>query len=259
VSVRNPDEALVAVRGGADIIDVKEPANGALGRASFSVIRSIAETLAAHSASVTSFSIGGCGDAAPGIAISVALGEVREWLNCAASKDNDERSFLGAVRPQYLKLGLAGLCPGGETSSAWTDSWKRIRDQFSGHHSWVAVAYADHVRSDSPCVEDVCSAAAKSGCRVLLIDTFEKDGSNLLDFLTASQLGRIKSRTSDAGMQLALAGRITERQLPILLPLEPEIIAVRGAVCEAGFRTAAISEAKVRSFVAAMDAETLVM
>ena len=34
ISVRNPSEALTALEGGADWIDVKEPDNGALGKAS---------------------------------------------------------------------------------------------------------------------------------------------------------------------------------------------------------------------------------
>ena len=37
--------------------------------------------------------------------------------------------------------------------------------------------------------------------------------------------------------------------LPLLLPLQPDIIAVRGAVCESGERTAEVSELLVAEFM----------
>src|SRR5262245_62857866 len=43
VSVRSADEALIAVRGGADFIDCKEPARGALGDLPLPTIREIVE------------------------------------------------------------------------------------------------------------------------------------------------------------------------------------------------------------------------
>ncbi|HEX3498788.1 MAG TPA: (5-formylfuran-3-yl)methyl phosphate synthase, partial [Stellaceae bacterium] len=44
-SVRSAEEALLALMGGADIIDVKEPASGALGRVDGAVLREIADVL----------------------------------------------------------------------------------------------------------------------------------------------------------------------------------------------------------------------
>src|SRR5205807_1071510 len=61
VSVRSPDEALAAIKGGADIIDVKEPAHGPLGRADAAVWRAVREAVP------------------PSIPVSVALGEWDEW------------------------------------------------------------------------------------------------------------------------------------------------------------------------------------
>jgi hypothetical protein len=106
-------------------------------------------------------------------------------------------------------------------------------------------------------VDTVCAAAADSGCRVLLIDTYKKDGSNLLDFLSPDQLNAVRTCSARQGLQLALAGQIKERDLAMLRLIGPEIIAVRGAVCEGGQRTAAISEDKVRAFVESLEAATI--
>ena len=45
ISVRNPSEALTALEGGADWIDVKEPDNGALGKASNETLVAVANAL----------------------------------------------------------------------------------------------------------------------------------------------------------------------------------------------------------------------
>ena len=45
ISVRNVDEAQLALAGGADLIDIKEPLRGSLGQADSSVIREIAFTI----------------------------------------------------------------------------------------------------------------------------------------------------------------------------------------------------------------------
>ena len=46
VSVRNEQEAKAAIDGGCDIVDIKEPQNGSLGRASFDVIQKVAASCA---------------------------------------------------------------------------------------------------------------------------------------------------------------------------------------------------------------------
>ena len=52
VSVRCAEEATAALAGGADIIDVKEPRRGSLGRADDRVIREVMEVVAGDAAHV---------------------------------------------------------------------------------------------------------------------------------------------------------------------------------------------------------------
>ena len=61
VSVRSGVEALAALAGGADVIDVKEPSHGPLGRAEFALWREVR------------------GRVPPTVPMSVALGELSEW------------------------------------------------------------------------------------------------------------------------------------------------------------------------------------
>lgn len=73
----------------------------------------------------------------------------------------------------YLKVGLAGTL----SSPDWLDQWLTLRSLFPGTVQWVAVAYADASRAMSPSIERMAEVAAQTACRVLLLDTFQKDSS----------------------------------------------------------------------------------
>ncbi|MCH2210806.1 MAG: (5-formylfuran-3-yl)methyl phosphate synthase [Fuerstiella sp.] len=227
VSVRNSKEALAAFDGGADIIDIKEPANGPLGLASLCVIEDITDKIHARSSDTM---------------ISAALGEVAE------STDSNTVDLRAVSHLRLVKSGLSGLL---SLHTGWQDTWCRYREKTVLCHSgmqWVAVAYADQLRSNSPSVTDVLEEGHRIGCPFLLIDTFKKDGTNLLDWLSQPALDRIRLRTRDLGMKLALAGQISTAVLPQILSYDPDIVAVRGAVCDGGRRGKTVSMSRVRRF-----------
>lgn len=233
VSVRNLQEARAALDGGADIIDVKDPARGSLGRAQPHVTAEIVELVRRTS---------------PGTIVSAALGEVVE------STWSEFESATPARLPSLdlVKSGLSGLHP---AEVSWQQQWngfRRTAAVLSDHTRWVAAAYADHVRSRSPAVLDVLDEGHRIGSPVLLIDTFQKDRTNLLDWVPMSALHHLRNRTRECDMQLALAGRISTSLLPQLLEVDPDIIAVRGAVCEHGQRTATVSRDRVIQLVTAL-------
>jgi len=253
----------MAVRGGADIVDVKEPSLGSLGRASLENLQAIARMLQDPAVRVS-------GSQNEPIPLSIALGEVQEWndsstlfaseflsqLASSATNPSSSSQTSGALceaisqlKPRYMKLGLSQVAAEARGAHNWRNSWIDVRCRFSGDHEWVAVAYADHQRAHSPALSDVLEAALETNCSVLLIDTFVKDGTNLFDWLPIEAVASLRKATAAHGLQLALAGRITMLDLPALLPLQPDIVAVRGAVCEAGERTATVSEKHVAEFV----------
>lgn len=235
VSVRSPDEAVVAAAGGADIIDVKEPHHGSLGRPSARTAGDIRTRLTEH-----------CG-AQVSPPLSCALGELLEWPQDLPPDTSDfpETALAGY---QFAKTGLAGC----RDLQDWSERLQRLRLRFSSVAGWVAAAYADAARADAPEVEQVAAAATAGGCRVLLIDTWKKDNSTLLDWLSAERLQRLSEHCERAGVLLALAGRVQLAQVEPLLQARPAIIAVRGAVCESGDRAGQISAARVAEFRAAL-------
>jgi (5-formylfuran-3-yl)methyl phosphate synthase len=233
VSVRNLHEAAAALNGGADIIDVKEPLHGSLGAATAGVIEEIIQ-----------FVRGG----PSGTTVSAAMGEVVDQLQQAHAPAADLHSV--AAQLDFVKCGLSRLQTDKDTTG-WKRSWNRFRNNYTPpamNCRWVAVSYADFERSQSPSPTEIMDEGRAIGSPILLIDTFMKDGTTLLDWLTVTQLRQLRDSTRVSGMQLALAGRISAELLPAICECVPDIIAIRGAACEQGDREATVTAERVRSF-----------
>lgn len=216
VSVRDVREAVAARSGGAAVIDIKEPGHGSLGRAADETIAAVLDAVAGH------------------CCVSAALGELSEgW-----------RPYPGRGLA-FAKCGLAGCAapPEWQRQLALAGDDLRRRDPAC---RLVAAAYADWQRASAPRPEEVLAFAAEHGCEALLVDTWWKDGSTLLDWLSFAQLRRLTSCCCATGVAVALAGSLTEREIRWLQPLNPAWFAVRGAVCRGGRRAETVEETAVR-------------
>jgi (5-formylfuran-3-yl)methyl phosphate synthase len=243
ISVRNSDEARDAVEAGADLIDIKEPRAGPLGAAAPETIAEIVRVV---------------GGRCP---LSVALGEL-----------TDDKQICIPPGVQFAKLGLAGtvrrafqpdpgirrLTPAGtlpidvhDSSSIWRDRWEQAIEQFPTSMSHVAVVYADFETVEAPPPAEVIECGRKIGCRAMLIDTFDKRGPGLLGNLSIADIKRLATTARDADMLVVFGGQVTSDHLPDLLPLAPDYIAVRGAVCR-GSRAARLDPQLVERFVRRM-------
>jgi len=219
VSVRNAEEARIACRAGAAVVDVKEPARGGLGAADRGVWQRVVDA------------VGAC------TAVSVAAGEL---IEPAAVEQ-----LAGTRGIRFAKLGLAGCA----ARSDWPRSWAQRLDRFPSGVRRVAVVYADWPRCGAPPPGEVVRQAARLQCSAVLFDTYDKDGSTLVDHLTLGELRRLAGDIRAAGMRLALAGSLTASHIPPLLRLAPDLIAVRGAACRGG-RIGRIDSVRVRRLVA---------
>jgi uncharacterized protein (UPF0264 family) len=205
VSVRDASEAEAALSGGADLIDVKEPSRGPLGRADAGVIAEVVRTVNGQAL------------------VSAALGELRECPLIGVAADLPKGI-------EYVKWGLAGLLRQGWATffaRAWLFLWPGARKA-------VAVAYADWVPADSPRPADVVAFAAEQHIDTVLIDTYQKDGATLLNWLSIDEVSALIGTCRARRVGIALAGSLGPAEIEQLLPLAPDWIAVRGAACEGG-------------------------
>jgi (5-formylfuran-3-yl)methyl phosphate synthase len=219
VSVRSAAEARAAVAGGAEIVDVKEPRLGSLGRAAYSVWRHVRAAVPDN------------------MPVSVALGELDDWLA------GGERTTVPAIAwsgISFQKLGLAGA------PNDWRERWHKLRQDlgagvdFPPH--WVAVVYIDWQAARAPTPGDVISACASAAeCRGVLFDTWDKSHGSVC-FLS---LKRWIEQVREIGRFVAFAGGLNESTIPEIAVFEPDIVAVRGAACHSGDRLAAIDADRV--------------
>lgn len=201
VSVRNGQEARLALAGGADLIDVKEPIRGALGAADPAVW---ADVLSAVAGAVPA---------------SVALGEISEAC---------EPAPLGTLsRFQFAKWGLADC----RRHADWLLRWAERLGWLPPSVTPVAVVYADWQRAESPPPEQIIEAAAGLRCGVVLFDTYDKNDGGLLDHLSHQELGRLTNHSRRAGLRVVFGGGLSRVTIPQVLSLQPDYVAVRGAAC----------------------------
>ena len=201
VSVRSVTEAKEATDGGADIIDVKEPANGPLGAASQDTIDLIIQAV---------------GDRKP---VTAAFGELVNW-----DLQNEVPERLHA-----FKLGLAGA-----RDIDWQDKLRNISQVLPTGASLVAVAYADHQKANSPTYEEILEFAIQNTVPYFLLDTFDKSHGNLLDCFPVNLLNRLLKQLKDHGIQTVLAGSLRLNEMKKLVSIAPTAFGVRTAVCEGG-------------------------
>ena len=163
------------------------------------------------------------------IPVSVALGELIDEV-IAPLRPHDALDGIA-----FRKLGLAN------SGRNWANLWRQLREDRPRGPEWVAVAYAEGGRVGAPSPDEVLDEAIRSGCAGILVDTFRKDRPSPLDLSWSPLVARAR----EAGLFVALAGGLDESAIDRLMPLEPDLFAVRGAACRRGDRLAAIDPDRV--------------
>jgi uncharacterized protein (UPF0264 family) len=229
VSVADAGEARAAVAGGADIVDVKNPAEGSLGAPAPATIAAVRGAVPAS------------------IPVSAAIGDMPHLPGTAALAAAGA-AHAGAA---YVKVGLRAS-PGLEDAVALL---RAIAGALADHPSvsLVAGAYADAERAPGrPLPPALLPRAARAaGAQVCLLDTALKDGRGLFEWLSAAALTEIVEEAHDGGLEVALAGSLRREDLLAVRALGADIAGVRSAACLAGARTGSLDAARVEGLRAA--------
>jgi hypothetical protein len=225
VSVRSAGEVEPAVVGGAEIIDAKEPMRGSLGAVDLAELARIAHQLP---------------EAMP---LSIALGECATPAAAARAMDLT-RAVAQRPRELYVKVGLAGLDQASSARSVLEAAVAAAR-RSPLQPDVIAVAYADYRHADAVDPQTILDAAAGTGARGVLLDTWSKDGRALFAWTAPSEVRRWLDRARRVGLLTALAGSLGLDQMDLVRVLNPDVLGVRGAACENG-RSGVINESLIR-------------
>ena len=221
ISVISADEARDAVAGGADILDVKNPAEGSLGAHFPRVIQQIRAS------------------APRPLKVSVAIGDMPNLPGTASL------AALGAAScgADYVKVGLWG--PRTEAEAAFL--LQEVQQAVSSFPiAVIAALYADAHRAgtlDPQLLPHIARAAGVAGC---MLDTAIKDGRHLFDFLSPETLQALAAQAHAAGLLFALAGTLREQDLPLVRDLGADVAGVRSAACQDNCRAGPLDAERVR-------------
>lgn len=219
VSVQSADEALAALAGGADIIDVKEPAAGALGRAPEATLRAV---------------VGAVAGVRP---VSATIGDM-------PLMPEPVLAAVCATAATGVDIVKIGFFEGDRTATL--AALARVAKEGV---RWAAVFFAD--RSLDLDLVDLCAAA---GAYAVLLDTADKAAGSLLHHRSLPSLGVFIERARAHRLLVGLAGALQGEDVPRLLPLTPDFLGFRSAVT-AGRRDGPLDRGRLARLRALFDTD----
>ena len=228
VSVQDLDEATHALRGGADIVDVKNLQEALVGSAEPQIVKQVRDTVPGpHHASVTLGVV-------PNQAGTVAMAAYAAGVLDATSVK------VGFMKSEY------------EEAVEVLVASRRALEGFET--KLIGSLFADNHLYDGLEPRRMVELAKDSQCDGFLIDTLTKDGRNLFDFLSEEELRDIVYEGKLLGMSTALSGHLRIDDLDELARINPDIVGVRGAVCARGDRGKAVHWEAVAEFKRQLEA-----
>jgi (5-formylfuran-3-yl)methyl phosphate synthase len=218
-SVTGAEEARIALEGGADIIDLKDPSRGALGAVHPQAIRDVIDLVEGR---------------VPVSAVTGDLPMEPDRVLAAAT----EALSAGAA---FIKI---GIFPAGDP-----DACIRALSPLAGRAQLVAVMFADQAPDLS-----LLPLLAEAGFAGAMLDTANKRSGRLLDHMDLPRLRQFTAACRANALFPGLAGSLESPDIPRLLVLQPAVLGFRGALC-AGGRAAPIDLAAVRAIRALIPRE----
>ena len=208
ISPINEQEASEAIAGGADIIDVKNPQEGALGANFPWVIKKIKEITPKN------------------IEVSCTLGEIPNLPGSISL------AALGAASlgVDYVKVGLFGLKTSQQAIYLLQNVSQAVKEYYP-KIKIVAAGYADAERINALNPMLIPEIAFNAHVDVAMVDTAIKDDKTLFSFLTEKQLAKFVDSAHDFGLEAALAGSLRKQDLSVVYGLGADVAGLRGAAC----------------------------
>ncbi len=217
-SVNSLEEALLALAANIDIIDLKQPALGALGALETDLVKSI--VLAVN---------GNC-------PISATVGDLpmQPEIVYQAVKAMAETGV------DYIKI---GFFPGGD----WQGTIEKLA-ALSRTLNLIAVLFAD-TQPDFAVIDSL----KNTGFKGVMLDTMNKNNGSLTQVMAKTDIAQFVRLANDRSMLCGLAGSLRLDDIAELMPYRPDYLGFRGALCLEHNRTAQLNKASIMQIKQAID------
>jgi uncharacterized protein (UPF0264 family) len=209
-SVNSVDEALLVLNAEVDIIDLKQPASGALGALDTGLVHEIVKEIA-----------GRC-------PISATVGDLpmQPELIFNAVK------AMAKTGVDYIKI---GFFPDGD-SLAVVEKLAQLTSQYN----LIAVLFAD-TQPDFT----IIPALKAAGFKGVMLDTMNKQQGSLTQVMSLSDIEQFVNLARTQALLCGLAGSLKLADINTLKPFQADYLGFRGALCEGLDRTGQINKSSV--------------
>jgi uncharacterized protein (UPF0264 family) len=208
-SVNSLEEALLALQADADIIDLKQPRRGALGALPPDTVRLVVQAVDRRKP------------------VSATVGD----LPMQAKQVSAAVAAVAATGVDFVKI---GFFPGGD----WPGVIAALQPSAQQGLRLIAVLFAD-----APLAYGVVAELAAAGFAGIMLDTMDKRRGSLPTLMPPERLAHFVGDVKARGLLCGLAGSLRKEHIAALLPLQPDYLGFRGALCREGQRTAQLDSA----------------
>ena len=210
-SVNSLAEALLVLNAEVDIIDLKQPEQGALGALEVADVKKIVAEIA-----------GRC-------PVSATIGDLpmQPELVFNAVKAMSETGV------DYIKI---GFFPGDD----WQGTVNKLAELTGQNHALIAVLFAD-TQFDFAIIKLLKVAGFKG----VMLDTMNKQSGALLQVMSMAKIVGFIAQVKKLELMCGLAGSLRLEDIPVLLPNKVDYLGFRGALCQAGNRVGQLNKQAV--------------
>lgn len=212
-SVKSLDEARQLTGVWPDIIDMKDPANGALGALPVAEIQAVVDYVGKRT--LTSATIGD--------------------IDCDAEEIIKRLQKTESTGVDYLKVGLFNQPQLKNCLQVLSQSLSKIPTPV------IAVLFADDL-PDEKLIEQIIT----TGFAGVMLDTAQKNGYGLCDYLSQTRLSEFISKVHQADKLCGLAGALRISDIDTLKTLNADYLGFRSALCAGHQRTDGLDPKRAR-------------
>ena len=211
-SVTSKEEARIVLNAGVDIIDLKDPKLGALGALNLNTIRSIV-------CLVDNF-----------LPTSATIGDI----------DPDNPELMSRIIAtantgvDYVKIGLFG-------KNVTENFLNSINESSKKGIKIVVVFFAENITKISE-----LETIMRSNVKGVMIDTEDKSNQSLCTLIKYDVLDKFIKLAKTNKLITGLAGSLNHNDIDVLLPLEPDYLGFRGALCKKSNRVNSVDSLYVK-------------
>ena len=203
-SVNSLDEAQFILNTSVDIIDLKQPEQGALGALSIETINKIVQTINKKKP------------------VSATVGDLPMQPEIVFNAV----SAMATTGVDYIKI---GFFPNGD----WSGTLLKLTEITQKGYRLIAVIFADTQPDFS-----IIKSLKLAGFTGVMLDTLDKSKGSLSEIMALSDIKEFVNRANNAQLLSGLAGSLKKEDIPQLLELKADYLGFRGALCEKNNRTA---------------------